>query len=311
MGKYLVTGSLGQIGIELLNKLADLYGKENVVASDIASYNGDFTFESCDVTQKSQLESIIERHKITEVYHLASLLSASGERNPQLSWDINIGGFLNVLELARIHKLRIFVPSSIACFGPSTPAADTPQDTIQRPTTIYGVTKTTIELLSDYYVKKYDMDIRGLRFPGLISYKQEPGGGTTDYAVDIYFKAVREGKFICPLGENTYMDMMYMDDAIRAITDLMAAPKDKLEHFNAFNLGAFSASPKDFAASIKKFIPDFSISYEVNPVLQGIADSWPDRMDDSAARKEWGWKHDYDLDACTELMLSEIRKMQG
>ncbi|HCK99727.1 MAG TPA: UDP-glucose 4-epimerase [Candidatus Marinimicrobia bacterium] len=311
MTKFLVTGSLGQIGTELVNTLCDRYGKNSVVASDKRvkcdnDQTGDCEYVVLDVTDIKQMADLVQRHKITVIYHLAALLSATAESNPQLAWDININGLYNILEVAREYNCAVFTPSSIGAFGPTTPPEKTPQDTIQRPTTMYGVTKVAGELLCDYYFKRFGVDTRGLRYPGIISYKTLPGGGTTDYAVEIYYESIRQKKYTCFLRAGTFLDMMYMPDAIKAAIDLMEADPAKLSHRNAFNVTAMSVDPEKITASIKKHIPDFTIDYEIDPVRQEIADSWPNSMDDSAAREEWGWQPDYNLDKMTADMLKHL-----
>lgn len=311
MTKFLVTGALGQIGTELVNTLCDRYGKNNVFASDkrVKCNNdqiGDCECVVLDVTDIKQLTDLVQKQKITVIYHLAALLSATAESNPQLAWDININGLYNILEVARENNCAVFTPSSIGAFGPTTPPEKTPQDTIQRPTTMYGVTKVAGELLCDYYFKRFGVDTRGVRYPGIISYKTLPGGGTTDYAVEIYYEAIRQKKYTCFLKAGTFLDMMYMPDAIKAAIDLMEADPAQLAHRNAFNVTAMSVDPEKITASIKKYIPDFTIDYKIDPVRQGIADSWPNSMDDSAAREEWGWQPDYNLDKMTADMLQHL-----
>ena len=310
MKRILVTGSLGQIGSELVVKLQELYGHKNVIASDVRRTRkglpNNSIFEVLDVTDGRSLYDIAKKYEVDTIIHLAALLSSVGEQNPQKAWHINMGGLYNALEVCRELGCALFTPSSIAAFGPSTPKDNTPQDTLQRPDTIYGVTKVSGELLCDYYHKKYGVDTRGVRFPGLISYKTLPGGGTTDYAVEIYYDALRTKEYTCYLEENTKMDMMYMPDAIDAIIDLMEADSSKLIHRNAFNITAMSFSPKEIAAEIKKFIPDFKIKYEIDPIRQGIADSWPNCIDDPAAKEEWGFKAKYDLTSMTEDMLDKL-----
>jgi nucleoside-diphosphate-sugar epimerase len=264
-----------------------------------------------DVTNREQLAEVVTKHKINTIIHLAAILSAVGEANPHLAWDVNINGLYNVLEVARHENCSVFTPSSIAAFGDSTPKDNTPQDTIQRPSTIYGVTKVAGELLCDYYYHKFGVDTRGVRFPGLISYKTLPGGGTTDYAVHIYYEALRQKKYTSYIGPGTKMDMMYMPDALDAIIQLMEADPAKLIHRNAFNVTAMSFAPEDIARSIQKFIPEFELDFDVDPVRQAIAESWPNSLDDSAAREEWGWNPKYDLDAMTEDMLKNLKSKLG
>ena len=311
--KLLITGAGGQIGSELTLAFRKIYGNENVVATDLSpAFSAEITeggpTDQLDVLDRTKLETLIDKYQIDGIIHLAALLSAVGEKNPQLAWDVNINGTLNVLEVSREKGIkRILIPSSIAVFGPTTPIENTPQDTILQPSTMYGVTKVAGELLGDYYVQKYGMDIRGLRYPGIISHETLPGGGTTDYAVAIFYDAVKHGKYECFLKEGTKLPMMYMPDCLKATTDLFAADFDKLKHHAGFNVGAFSITPKELAESIKKFMPNFEITY--NPDFrQAIADSWPNSIDDSAAREEWGWKPEYDLDAMTEDMLRAIEE---
>lgn len=310
--KILITGALGQIGTELTKKYRDRYGIENVVSSNIRMHEGcalecEEPFEVLDVTDYEQFKSVVEKHDIGTVIHLAAILSATGEKNPQLLWDVNMNGLYNCLEIARLYDLKVFVPSSIAAFGPNTPKAKTPQDTLQRPNTIYGVSKVSGELLCDYYYTKYGVDVRGVRYPGLISNTALPGGGTTDYAVHIYYDALRKGSFECNLDRETRMDMMYMPDAVDAVLQLMDADPEKLVHRNAFNITAMSFTPEEIAASIKKYIPTFEITYKVDPEKQAIADSWPDSLDDSCAREEWGFDPEYDLDKMTADMLEKLK----
>ena len=312
MKKYLVTGACGQVGSELTLALRDRYGADNVVAighttrpSEKLLNSGPFHFIDC--TDINPVEEIVKKHGTEIIYHLAALLSAKAEANPQLAWDVNINGLYNVLEVAREHKCAVFTPSSIGAFGPSTPPDNTPQDTIQRPNTMYGVTKVAGELLCDYYYQKFGVDTRGVRWPGLISYITPPGGGTTDYAVEIYYEAIKHRKYTnCFIKEGTYMDMMYMPDAIKSAIDIMDADAGKLRHRNAYNVTAMSFAPEHIASEIKKHIPDFVIEYKVDPVRQAIAESWPNKMDDSAAREEWGWKPEYDLASMTRDMMAPL-----
>ena len=309
MKKILITGALGQIGSELLVALQKRYGHDNVIATDIRRPPQiDAVFEVMDCTCGHRLHETILQHDIGTIYHLAALLSAVAEARPQEAWRVNMDGTLHVLEAARIHGCSVFVPSSIGAFGPTTPPDDTPQDTIQRPSTVYGVAKVSMELLCDYYHKQFGMDTRGLRFPGLISYEALPGGGTTDYAVHIYYDAIRKGSYTSFIAKGTYMDMMYMPDALNAIVRLMEADPAKLVHRNAFNISAMSFEPEQIAASIRKFLPGFTMDYDVDPLRQGIAESWPDSLDCSAAREEWGFAPEYDLDRMTEDMLARLKE---
>ena len=316
MKKILITGCLGQIGSELTHRLREMYGTENVIATDIRQIEGNPVieggiFETLDVMDYEAMLGLCKKYEVDTLMHLAALLSAVGEAKPKFAWDLNMGGLMNALEVSRELNLKLFIPSSIAAFGPGTPADMTPQDTVQRPTTMYGVTKVSGELLCDYYFTKYGVDVRGVRFPGLISYKTLPGGGTTDYAVDIYYEALKNKKYTSFIGKGTYMDMMYMPDAIEAIIQLMEADPSRLKHRNAFNITAMSFEPEQIAASIKKFIPEFEISYNVDPVRQGIADSWPNSIDASAARKEWDFNPQYDLDRMTKDMLENLSEKLG
>ncbi|VTX76317.1 putative epimerase/dehydratase [Enterococcus hirae] len=302
MKKVLVTGCLGQIGSELVLRLREDLGNENVVATDIRMpeklEDGEL-FEILDVMDYEKMRALVEKYQVDTLIHLAALLSAVAEAKPKFAWDLNMVGLVNALEVAREFKLKFFTPSSIGAFGPNTPKDETPQDTLQRPTTMYGVTKVAGELLCDYYYTKYGVDTRGVRFPGLISYKTLPGGGTTDYAVDIYYSAIKEGKYTCFIDRGTAMDMMYMPDVIEAIVQLMNADPKNLVHRNAFNISAMSFEPEEIKASIKKVFPDFEMDYAVDPVRQSIADSWPNSLDISCAQKEWGFQPRYDLDKMT------------
>ena len=313
MGKILITGSLGQIGSELSQEIGRRYGFDQVIATDIRNPRADDITLNCDylfldVTDFRQLHEFFKEHKVSTIYHLAAILSATAEENPQVAWKVNISGLYNVLEIAREYNCRLFLPSSIGAFGPTTPKKNTPQDTVQRPITIYGVTKVSGELLCDYYFKRFGIDTRGLRYPGIISYKTLPGGGTTDYAVEIYYAAVQQKHYTCYIKSGTYLDMIYMPDAIRAAVDLMEADPAKLTHRNSYNITAMSVNPETLAASIRKIIPDFTIDYEIDPVRQQIADSWPDSIDDSMARQEWGWQPHYDLDKMTTDMIANLRQ---
>ncbi len=312
MKKILVTGSLGQIGSELVTKLRDVYGASNVVATDIRETDSEVVksgpFEILDVTDGQKLHDIAKRNEVDTIIHLAALLSATAEKNPLFAWNLNMGGLVNALEAARELNCKFFTPSSIGAFGPTTPKDNTPQDTIQRPTTMYGVNKVAGELLCDYYYQKFGVDTRGVRFPGLISYVAPPGGGTTDYAVEIYYEAIKKGAYTSYIAEGTYMDMMYMPDALQAIISLMEADPSKLKHRNAFNITAMSFEPEQIAASIRKHIPTFTMDYAVDPARQTIADSWPNSIDATAAKEEWGFKADYDLDKMTADMLEKLKK---
>ena len=304
----LVTGAAGQIGSELTGILRERYGNQNVVASDINREAGEKIksegpFEQGDCTNYEEMKKIIQNHGIDTIYHLAAILSAVAENNTQLAWKVNMNGLYVMLELAREYKCSVFTPSSIGAFGPTTPKNHTPQDTVQRPTSMYGVTKVSGELLCDYYYLKYQVDTRGLRYPGIISNVTLPGGGTTDYAVEIYYEAIQKKQYTCFLKKDTYLDMMYMPDAINGAIMLMETDTQKLRHRNAFNVSAMSFSPEEIYQEIKKQIPEFKMGYKVDPVRQGIADSWPRSMDDSAARKEWGWNPFYNLEKMTDDMI--------
>lgn len=311
MKKILVTGATGQIGSELTIALRQIYGEANVIAVGHRRQPDPDLLESgpyCsfDVLDAEVLRQTVRTHRIDTVFHLASLLSAVAEQKPQLAWQINMGGLNNILEVARELSCAVFFPSSIGAFGPGTPKENTPQVTIQRPNTLYGITKLSGELLCDYYHRRFGIDTRGLRFPGLISYKTPPGGGTTDYAVEIFYAALNKGCYRCFLKPGTQLDMMYMPDAIRAAISLMEADGDKLIHRNAYNITAMSFDPEAIAAEIRKSLPGFKMSYDVDSVRQAIADSWPRHMDDSAARAEWGWRPRYDLTAMARDMLEKL-----
>ena len=314
MKNVLVIGSTGQIGSELTMKLRREIPGGKIVAGYIpgAEPKGELLesgpAEIADVRSGEQLASIVERYQIDTIYNLAALLSAVAEKKPLLAWDIQMNGLINILEVAREKHAAVFTPSSIGSFGPETPRVDTPQDTIQRPRSMYGVTKVATELLSDYYFHKYGVDTRAVRFPGLISNVTLPGGGTTDYAVEVYYAAVKGEEFVCPIAAGTYMDMMYMPDALKAATDIMNADPSRLIHRNAFNVAAMSFEPEQIFAKIREYIPDLKVRYEVDPVRQAIANSWPDRMDDSCARAEWDWKPSYDMDSMTRDMMACLEK---
>lgn len=314
MKNILVIGATGQIGSELTMKLRHTYPTGQVVAGYIpgAEPKGELLesgpAEIVDITNPIQISEAVEKYKVDTIYNLAAVLSAVAEAKPQLAWKIGVGGLYNVLEVAREKGCAVFTPSSIGSFGPDTPKINTPQDTIQRPTTIYGVTKVTGELLSDYYFKRFGVDTRSVRFPGLISYTTPPGGGTTDYAVDIYYSAAKGDKFYCPLKPGTFMDMMYMPDALRAAVEIMEADPTRLVHRNSFNIASMSFDPEMIFAEIKKLVPDFEMEYKLDPLRQAIANSWPDSLDDSCARREWDWKPEYDLNSMTKDMLENLRK---
>jgi nucleoside-diphosphate-sugar epimerase len=311
MSHILITGAAGQIGSELTPKLREKYGQENVVASDIrdpsSSLRNDGPYETLDVTDKEKMAGLVKEYEIDTIYHLASLLSVTGEMNPQLAWRVNIGGLYNVLEVAReLDLTRVFNPSPIAAFGPETPKVLTPQETILRPKTLYGVTKVTGELLGDYYFHKYGVDVRGIRFPGVISNVAPPGGGTTDYAVEIFYEAIKHGSYECFVKEDTVLPMIYMPDCLKSMLVLMESDISKLEHHTDFNLAGMSFSAGELAAGIEKHIPEFTVVYKPD-CRQEIADTWPKTVDDSFARKEWGWKPDYDLASMTEDMLETLK----
>ena len=314
MKNILVIGGTGQIGSELTMKLRGIYGDGHVVCGYIpnAAPKGELLesgpAEIVDITDARQIADVVKKHDIDSIYNLAALLSAVAEARPQLAWNIGVNGLYNALEVSREHNCALFTPSSIGSFGLSTPHVKTPQDTVQRPQTIYGVTKVTGELLSDYYAKRFGVDTRSVRFPGLISYTTPPGGGTTDYAVDIYYSAVKGETFKCPLKPGTFMDMMYMPDALRAAVEIMEADPTKLIHRNSFNIASMSFDPEIIAAKIKEHVPGFEMEYELDPLRQGIADSWPDSLDDTCAREEWGWKPEYGLEEMTKDMLVNLRK---
>ncbi|GAK13402.1 NAD-dependent epimerase/dehydratase family protein [Geomicrobium sp. JCM 19039] len=311
MKKILLTGALGQIGSELTAALQQKYGTDNVVATDIRYSEGAFgegaVFETLDIMDGQKLLDIVKKHKIDTIIHLAAMLSANAEKHPQRAWDINMNGLMNSLEVAREENCKFFTPSSIGAFGPSTIKNNTPQVTVQRPTSIYGVSKVASELLCDYYFTKFGVDTRGLRFPGLISYLTPPGGGTTDYAVDIYYQAVKKKSYTSFLDRGTYLDMMYMPDAIGATMRLLEAESGDLIHRNAYNVTAMSVDPESVASSIRKHIPEFELSYDVDPIRQAIAESWPDHIDPTAAKEEFGFNPQYDLDRMTADMLKQVK----
>lgn len=313
MKKILVTGAFGQIGTELTMALRSRYGNDNVVAaghktkpSESLADSGPYGF--VDVTNRESVEKCVKKNDIDTIYHLAAILSVAGEKNPQLTWDVNMNGLYNILEIAREHKItRVFWPSSIAVFGPETPRENTPQETVLRPRTMYGVTKVAGELLCNYYVKRFGLDVRGVRYPGIISSEALPGGGTTDYAVAIFYEAIKHRKYTCFVREDTVLPMMYMPDCIKATIDLMEANLSQLKHHADFNLAGMSFSAGELAAEIKRHISEFTVEYKPD-FRQEIADSWPRSIDDSAARNEWGWKPSYNLSAMTKDMLNKLSK---
>ncbi len=312
MKKIIITGAAGQIGSELTMDLRKRYGNSQVMATDIRKPQGPLLesgpFRTLDCLDRKALAAVVSEFKPDTLFHLAALLSAVAERNPQTAWEVNMNGLYFILECARECGCAVFTPSSIGAFGPLTPRKKTPQDTIQRPTTMYGVTKVAGELLCDYYHRRFGVDTRGLRYPGLISYVTPPGGGTTDYAVEIFYEAIKNHTYTCFLKGDTSLDMMYMPDALKAAIDLMEADPQKLKHRNAFNVTAMSFTPEDLAGEIRKLIPDFTMAYRVDPVRQAIADSWPDSLDDSAAREEWGWNPEYDMSRMTRDMIAALKK---
>ena len=310
--KILVIGASGQIGVELTLALRKIYGNANVIASDLREQNalleGTGPYVSLDVMNKEMLHVQVIRQNITQIYLLAAILSATGEKNPNLAWNLNMQGLLNVLDIAREEKLhKVYWPSSIAVFGPTSPRMNCPQQTVIEPITVYGISKYAGEFWCNYYFQRFGVDVRSLRYPGLISYKSEPGGGTTDYAVEIFHEALEEKKYECFLKPDTYLPMMYMPDAIRATIELMEAPAEKIRVRTSYNLSCMSFSPKEIAAEIKKHIPEFEISYKPD-YRQAIADSWPQSIDDSVARADWGWKHEYDLTRMTKDMFENLEK---
>lgn len=309
--KILIIGACGQIGTELTMRLRNLYGIENVVASDIRKLNNDIVnngiFEVVNALDYNQIEHLIEQYQITDVYLMAALLSATAEKNPAFAWDLNMNSLFHVLNLAKAGKIKkIFWPSSIAVFGPTTPKENTPQYTIMEPTTVYGISKQTGERWCEYYHHQYGVDVRSIRYPGLISWTTEPGGGTTDYAVDIFHKALKDGTFECFLSENSKLPMMYMDDAIRATIEIMQAPSEQIKIRSSYNLAGISFTPDEIAAEIQKRMPHFKISYKPD-FRQKIADSWPASIDDTSARQDWNWKHSFDLSSITDEMLDNLK----
>ncbi|MCE2935154.1 MAG: NAD-dependent epimerase/dehydratase family protein [Cyclobacteriaceae bacterium] len=305
----LLIGAGGQLGAELTHGLRKIYGPDHVIASDIRDAQGalrEGRYEKMDVMQRDKLFEFIKKNQVTQIYHLAALLSATGEKDPRCAWKLNMESLLFVLEAAHELKLhKVYWPSSIAAFGPTTPKQNTPQYTIMDPTTVYGITKLAGELWCEYYFRRYGVDVRSLRYPGIIGWKTPPGGGTTDYAVDIYFKAIKEKKYECFLSADTYLPMMYMDDAVKATLDLMEAPAEKVKIRSSYNVGAMSFCPAQVASTIKRHIPDFQISYKPD-FRQAIADSWPKSIDDTPARQDWDWKHRFGLEEMTTDMIRNL-----
>ena len=311
MKRILVVGAGGQIGSELIPHLRKIYGDSNVIASDIncctCKQLGEAgPLEEFDALDGKRFAEVVKKYKVDTIFNMVALLSATGEKNPQLAWKINMGALLNTLDIALENGCAVFTPSSIGAFGPSTPQDNTPQDTVMRPTTIYGVCKVSGEMLSDYYSQRFGLDTRSVRFPGIISNVTLPGGGTTDYAVEIYYEAIKQKKFTCPLPKGTYLDMMYMPDALDACVQLMEADPSKLKHRNSFNVTAMSFEPSQIMEVIKQRIPEFTMDYDVDPVKKAIAESWPNYMDDTCAREEWGWNPKWNLETMTDDMLKVI-----
>ena len=310
MSKILVIGACGQIGVELTLALRKIHGNENVIAGDIREEHsllaGTGPYVVLNAMDSSAIQGMVKKEDISEIYLLAALLSATGEKDPKLCWDLNMTSLRGILDIGVSEGIKIFWPSSIAVFGATTPKDATPQKTIMEPTTMYGITKYAGELLCQYYANRYDLDVRSIRYPGLISWKSQPGGGTTDYAVEIFHEALKNKKYTCFLSENSYLPMMYMDDAIRATIELMQAPKENLKTHMSYNLSAMSFSPKEIALEIKKHIPEFKMSYAPDH-RQAIADGWPKSIDDSVARTDWGWKPEFDLEKMTEVMLENLK----
>lgn len=311
MKRILVLGAGGQIGSELVPHLRNVYGSENVLATDlktspVLAQSG--PFENLDATDANAIAQLAKKFNADAIFNLVALLSALGEQRPEFAWNLNMGALLNTLNVAKELGCAVFTPSSIGAFGDSTPKDKTPQDTIMRPNTMYGVCKVSGELLSDYYHSRFGVDTRSVRFPGIISYVTLPGGGTTDYAVEIYYAAVKNQEFVCPIPQGVYMDMMYMPDALDAIVQLMEADPAKLKHRNSFNVASMSFAPEELYATIRKQVPNFKMRYEIDPVRENIARSWPNSLDDSCARKEWGWHPKWDMESMTRDMLEQLRK---
>jgi len=311
MKKILITGAMGQIGSELTALLREIYGEKHVIATDIRKDNSSVVtagiFETLDVTDQKEIYRLVTQYHVDTIIHLAALLSVTAEKQPLIAWHLNMGGLMNALEVARECQCQFFTPSSIGAFGPSTPKDLTPQETIQRPITMYGVNKVAGELLCDYYYHRFGVDTRSVRFPGVISYVTPPGGGTTDYAVDMYYQAIEKGSYTSYISKGTYMDMMYVPDALQAIITLMEAESSRLKHRNAFNITAMSVAPEDIAAQIRRHIPHFTLHYDVDPERQAIAESWPNALDDRAAREQWDFDPEYNLEKMTIDMLQKLR----
>lgn len=309
MKKILVTGAFGLVGSELVPALQEKYSQDSVVAVAHSKVPPDFKgiLEKADVQDKKTLEELVKKYEIGNIYHLAGLLSVGGERNPDLAWEVNLQGLKNVLDVAKDNQIKVFWPSSIAAFGPTTPRDNTPQHTVLEPTTIYGATKVAGELLCQYYFNRYGVDVRSLRYPGLNGWKAEPGDGTTEYAIHIFYAALQHGKYTCPLKSDTYLPMMYIDDAIRGTIKLMEADSSKISVRTGYNFSGISFSPAELVDEIQKIMPDFSVSYEPNHT-QAIADSWPKSIDDSQARTDWGWQHEYDLSKMTQALFENLRR---
>lgn len=315
MKNILIVGSTGQIGSELSIKLRSIYGDSNVICGYFKPPFPENFFEAgptveIDATNKQQIADAVKKYKIDTIYNLAAILSATAEKNPKLGWDVGLNSLMNCLDVARELNCAVFTPSSIGAFGPNTPKDKTPQDTVQRPNTVYGITKVMGELLSDYYYTRWGVDTRSVRFPGIISNLTHPGGGTTDYAVEIYYNAVKEEKFICPLKPGTFMDMMYMPDALNAAVNIMEADPSKLIHRNSFNIASMSFDPEMIYGAIKKHYPNFIMEYDVDPLKQSIADSWPNSLDDTCARQEWGWRPEFDLEKMTTDMIKVLKERE-
>lgn len=308
MKNILIVGAGGQIGTELKMHLRSIYGDKNVIAADLQSNKNDENSIQLDAMDANAMSLIVNKYKIDTIYNLVALLSARGEQDPALAWRINMGALLNALEVARQYKCKVFTPSSIGAFGPDAPKDNTPQDTIMHPTTVYGVCKVTGELMGNYYYHRFGVDARSVRFPGIISNTSLPGGGTTDYAVDVFYSAVRGEKFVCPIPSDRFMDMMYMPDSLDALHNLMVADPAKLIHRNGYNVTAMSFSPEILFKAIQKRVPSLEVCYDIDPMKDAISEGWPNSLDDTVAREEWGWNPKWDMDAMIEDMLKALRK---